>query len=188
MKNRKKKRKMKRIWNLHVLGMLVGAMVLFTINTQAQDEEPLTDEELTKYAVVMDFADLEKEKLKTDYNSMIQEEELMDGGRRFKELKAAGGDEAKHAEIEATPEEIEAFNKIEAANNENIAAFKEAYTTKIKDKEQLGAGLYNRITKALKTDEELKTRYTAILETAKSERAAAEEAIEGAEASKEEGQ
>jgi hypothetical protein len=186
MKNRKKKRKMKRIWNLHVLGMLVGAMVLFTINTQAQDEEPLTDEELTKYAVVMDFADLEKEKLKTDYNSMIQEEELMDGGRRFKELKAA--DEAKLAEIEATPEEIEAFNKIETANNENIAAFKEAYTTKIKDKEQLGAGLYNRITKALKTDEELKTRYTAILETVRSERAVAEEAIEGAEASKEEGQ
>lgn len=168
---------MKRIWNLQVLGMVLGAMIFCAANIQAQDEEPLTDEELTKYAVVMDFADQEKEKLKTDYNAMIQAEELMDGGRRFKELKAAGGDEAKLAEIEATPEEIEAFNKIETANNENIAAFKEAYTTKIKDKEQLGAGLYNRITKALKADEELKTRYTVILETVMSERTAAEETL-----------
>ena len=179
---------MKRIWNFKVLGMLLSAVMLGTINLNAQDEEPLTDEELTKYALVMDFADQEKEKLKTDYNAMIQAEELMDGGRRFKELKAAGEDEAKLAEIEATPEEIEVFNKIETANNENIEAFKEAYTTKIKDNEQLGAALYNRITKALRSDEELKTRYTAILEGIQSERAAAEEAEEGAEASSGDGQ
>ena len=162
---------------MRVLSMIVGAMVFCTLSIHAQDEEPITDEELTKYAVVMDFADQEKERLKTDYNSMIQDEELMTGGKRFKELKTAGGDETKLAEIEATPEEIEVFNKIEAANNENIAAFKEAYTTKIKDKEQLGAGLYNKITKALKTDEELKTRYVAVLETVKSERASAEEKV-----------
>ncbi len=173
---------MKRIWKLPVLSFLAGFMLLSVVNTQAQDEEPLTDEELTKYALVMDYAEQEKQRLKTDYNEMIQAEELMDGGRRFKELNAAGGDEEKLAEIEATPEEIEVFNKIVAANDENIAAFKEAYTTKIKDSEQLGAGLYNRITKALKSDEELKTRYTAIFETVQSERAAAEEEMEGAEA------
>jgi uncharacterized protein YktA (UPF0223 family) len=145
---------------------------------QAQDEAPLTDEELKKYALVMDFADQEKAKLKDSYNAMIQDQELMAGGKRFKELKAAGGDEAKLSEISATPEEIEVFNTIEAANNENIAAFKEAYTAKIKDKEQLGAGLYNRISKALKADADLKARYTAIMESVKSERASAEEAGE----------
>lgn len=185
MKNRKKRMKMKRIWNLHVLSMVCGATLFGVLITQAQDTEPVTDDELTKYALVMDFADLEKEKLKTDYNGMIQAEELMTGGKRFKELKGAGGDEAKLAEIEATPEEIEAFSKIETANDENIAAFKEAYTSKIKDKEQLGAGLYNKITKALKTDEELKTRYVAILEGIKDERVSAEEELKEGEESSE---
>ena len=168
---------MKRNCNLNVLCMVFGAMIFCAISIQAQDEEPVTDEELTKYSLVMDYADQEKEKLKTDYNAMIQAEELMDGGRRFKELKGAGGDEAKLAEIEATPEEIEAYNKIEMANSENITAFKEAYTTKIKDKEQLGAGLYNKITKALKTDEELKSRYGVIMESVQSERASADDEV-----------
>ena len=174
---------MKKSWNLNVFGLLTVAMIFGVLSIQAQDEEPLTDEELKKYALVMDYADQEKERLKNDYNEMIQAEELMDGGRRFKELKEADGDEAKLAEIEATPEEIEVYNKIETANNENIEAFKTAYTDKIKDQEQLGAGLYNRITKALRADEELKTRYTAILEEVKSERASTEEEIEGAETS-----
>ena len=170
---------MKRKWtySFMVLAFIFG----LSVDLQAQDEAPLTDEELKKYAMVMDFADQEKAKLKESYNAMIQEQELMTGGKRFKELKAAGGDEAKLSEIGATPEEIEVFNTIEAANNENIAAFKEAYTTKIKDKEQLGAGLYNRISKALKTDTELKTRYTAIMEAIKSERASAEESAESTE-------
>ena len=166
---------MKRKW------MYLALVVIFaglTIEVQAQDEAPLTDDELKKYAMVMDFADQEKAKLKESYNAMIQEQELMTGGKRFKELKAAGGDEAKLSEIGATPEEIEVFNTIEAANNENIAAFKEAYTAKIKDKEQLGAGLYNRISKALKADEELKGRYAAILESVKSERASMDEMSE----------
>jgi hypothetical protein len=173
---------MKRILNLQVLSLLLGVMILGVVNTQAQDEEPITDEDLTKYAVIMDFADQEKERLKNDYNDMIQAEDLMDGGRRFKELKEVSSDSAKLAEI-ATPEEIEVFNKIETANDENIEAFKVAYTEKIKDKEQLGAGLYNQITKALKSDEELITRYTAILETIKHDRVDAEETVDGAEVS-----
>ena len=171
---------MKRIWKLPVLSLLAVVMLLSVTNTQAQDEEPLTDEELKKYALVMDYAEQEKERLKDDYNEMIQAEELMDGGRRFKELSAAGDDEEKLAEIEATDEEIEVYNKIVAANNENIEAFKTAYTEKIKDNEQLGAALYNRITKELKSDEELKARYTAIFEAVQSERASEEE-IEEAE-------
>ena len=155
-------------------------MIFGVLKENAKDGVTLKYEELTKYAVVMDYADQEKERLKNDYNNMIQAEELMDGGRRFKELKAVASDSVKLAET-ATPEELEVFTKIETANNENISAFKEAYTGKIKDKEQLGAGLYNRITKALRADADLKERYTAILETVKSERLAAAEGSEGAE-------
>ncbi len=156
---------MKRKW------MLLLVMFFVISAAQAQDETPITDEELKKYALVMDFADQEKLKLKESYNAMIQAEELMAGGKRFKELKGAAGNEVKLAELKVTPEELDVFNKIEAFNNQNIAAFKEAYTEKIKDKEQLGAGLYNRINKALKSDDELKTRYATILESVKSERA-----------------
>lgn len=174
---------MKKIWNMRVLSLLLGVMIFSALTAQAQDEISITDEELMKYALVMDYANQEKGRLKDDYNAMIQAEELMSGGRRFKELKGAGGDEEKLAELEATPEEIEVFNKIESANNENIGAFKEAYTTKIKDKEQLGAGLYNKITKALKTDEELKSRYGTIMESVQSERVSAEEEITEEESS-----
>lgn len=170
------------IWKLQALTCLMVVMVLGVLDANAQDEEPLTDEDLTKYALVMDYADQQKERLKDDYNNMIQAEELMDGGRRFKELKEVADDSVKLAET-ATPEELEVFTKIENANNENIEAFKQAYTDKIKDKEQLGAGLYNQITKALRSDAELKTRYTTILETVKSERLAAAEGTEGAEES-----
>jgi len=173
---------MERIWNLRVLCSMLVIMMLGVVDAEAQDDEAITDEELTKYALVMDYADQEKERLKDDYNGMIQAEELMDGGRRFKELKEVADDSVKLAET-ATPEELEIFNKIETANNENIEAFKEAYTEKIKDNEQLGAGLYNKITKALRSDPELKTRYTEILKSVKEERMAAMESEEGAEAS-----
>ena len=111
--NNLKKMNMKRIWNVNVLSMVIGVMVIGALTAQAQDEAPITDEELMKYALVMDYANQEKDRLKVDYNAMIQAEELMGGGRRFKELKGAKGDEAKLAELEATPEEIEVFNKIE---------------------------------------------------------------------------
>ncbi len=164
---------MKWNWKYTLLSLMLTAFCVTGV--QGQDEEPLTDEELKKYALVMDFADQEKEKLKEAYNASIQDNELMDGGRRFKEIQGADGDEAKLQEIGATPEEIEAYNQIEEANKERIEAFKEAYTEKIKDNEQLGAGLYNRITKELKSDAELKARYEGILEGIKSERAEGEE-------------
>ncbi len=150
--------------------ILVSIMITGVYALQAQDEEPLSDEELKKYALIMDYADQEMERLKESYNAMIQAEELMAGGRRFVELKEAGDDQAKLEEIGATAEEIEAYNRIEEENNQSIAAFKEAYTEKIKDPEQLGAGLYNRINKELKSDQALNERYQAILEAVRAER------------------
>ncbi|MGI9545085.1 MAG: hypothetical protein ACR2MX_17620 [Cyclobacteriaceae bacterium] len=160
---------MKKNAKLLICGAL-GVLMLFGYQANAQDETPLTDDELKKYAMVMDFAAQEKERMQKDYNELIQAEELMQGGRRFQELKGAKGDEAKLAELSATEEELAVFNGIQTKYEEMVGSFKEAYTAKIKDKEQLGAGLYNRIGKALKADEEVKGRYEAILEGVKAER------------------
>ena len=158
----------------NVMYCALGVLLLLGYSVNAQDDTPITDDELKKYAVVMDYAAQEKERMQKEYNEMIQAEELMKGGRRFQELKGAKGDEAKLAELEATEEEIAAFDGIQTNYQEMVSSFKEVYTAKIKDKEQLGAGLYNRIGKALKADEEVKGRYEAILEGVKAERKEAE--------------
>ncbi len=160
--------------NLKTTGLLI-LLLLSAISVKAQDEAPLTDEELGKYAAVMLFADTEKARMGQVYNERIKGEELMNGGRRFKEIKDAKGDDAKLQELSVTEDELAVFNSIQEEYDAMVATFKEAYTAKIKDKEVLGAGLYNRIRKALKADAELKTRYEAIYETVKAEATEGEE-------------
>jgi hypothetical protein len=132
----------------------------------AQDEE-ITDEELRKYAVVMDSIDIMKENIQTEYNAMIQEEELMQGGRRFVEIQKVGEDSVRLTELNVTEMEMEAFHKIQEKYEEMTNEFKENYTNLIK--EDLGASLYNKITKALRQDEEVKRRYEEILAEVKSQ-------------------
>ncbi|MDN5202422.1 hypothetical protein QQ008_13630 [Fulvivirgaceae bacterium BMA10] len=151
---------------------LFGTLLLslfMTAQVSAQDDE-ITDEDLKKYALVMDFADVEKGKMGAKYNELIKAEELMKGGRRFKELKDTKGDSTKLQEIGATAEELEIFNRIETSYEEMVANFKAQYTEKIKDKEQLGASLYNKINRGLKSDPDLKSRYKDILAAVKTER------------------
>ena len=137
-------------------------------NVIAQDAE-LTDEELTKYANVMAFADMEKAKMQEKYNEMIKAEEVMAGGKRFKEIKGTKGDADKLAAIGITPEEQAAYDQIQGKYDEMAKEFKEAYTAKIKDKELLGAAVYNKVNRALKSDSGVKERYEAILAQVKAE-------------------
>ncbi|CAN5160361.1 hypothetical protein BH23BAC1_BH23BAC1_27870 [soil metagenome] len=151
------------------LGLFFGAFFLLSFASSsvfAQDEE-ITDEELRKYAVVMDSIDAMKENIQTEYNAMIQEEELMQGGRRFVEIQQIGEDSVRLTELNVTEMEMEAFSKIQEKYEEMTNDFKESYTNLIK--EDLGASLYNKITKALRQDEEVKRRYEEILAEVKSQ-------------------
>lgn len=139
--------------------MTILAMVAFT-TVQAQDAE-ISDVDLEKYAVVMDSIDAMKATIQKEYNALIQGEELMAGGRRFVEIQAAVKDSVKLAEIEVTEEEMMVYDNIQAKYEEMTAEFKESYTALIKD--DLGGALYNEITKALRSDAEVKARYEAIL-------------------------
>ena len=141
------------------LGLIVGLMAT-SLSTIAQDSE-ITDEELQKYATIMNQIDVLKLNLKTKTNEMVKGNELMNGGRRYKELKAANGEEEKLAEMEATEEEIAAYNSIEESITAMKVELKTNYTALIK--EDLGAGTYNKVKKGLAASPELKTKYETIL-------------------------
>ena len=144
------------IW---ALGLLIAVLAINS-QTLAQDAD-ITDDELKLYATVMAKIDGMKSEMKTKYNALIKDEPSMNGGRRFKELKTANGDETKLAAIGATEEEITVFNNIQAEYATMTGDFKAAYPSIIKD--ELGAGVYNRIKKALKTDSEIKSKYEEVV-------------------------
>lgn len=154
------------------LFMLAATMLLgLSFNVQAQEEE-VTDEELRSYAVVMDSAEVKKKEMGASYNKMIQEEEAMQGGRRFQELKNANGDEEKLEEIGATEEEIEIYTRIQEDYDAMVNEFKEEYTEMIK--EHVTVPTYNKVSRELKSNEEVKARYEEILSEVQEEREAME--------------
>lgn len=134
----------------------------------AQGEE-ITDEELQTYAMVMDSIDAMKANIQREYNDLIQAEELMQGGKRFVEIQGASEDSVKLQELGVTEEERMAYDNIQAKYEELTAEFKQNYTTLIKD--ELGGTAYNKITKAISSDQEVKTRYQEILSQVKKEKA-----------------
>lgn len=141
------------------VGMLIMALS-FGYMASAQEEDTFTDEELTTYATVMKWAEVEKDSMGSRYNGWIQNDEAISSAK-FSELRKAEKEGALET-AEATEEELAAFQNIQTKYSDMTGAFKETYTTKIK--EDIGAGLYNRLRKALKADEELNTRYEAIYE------------------------
>lgn len=159
---------------------IIFSGALFT-GASAQAEEEVTDEELQTYAMVMDSIDAMKENIQEEYNNLIQAEELMQGGRRFVEIQGAIQDSLKLKELEVTEEEKMAYENIQAEYEVMTAEFKENYTNLIKD--ELGGTAYNKITKAISSDGEVKTRYEAILSKIKEEKgedtAETEENVEG---------
>ncbi len=144
---------------------MLGAIFMFQ-NVQAQDEE-ISDEELQKYAQVMNTVDQMKQEAKDKYLEMIKSDELMAGGKRFNQIKKAKGDEAKLAELEVTEEEQAAYDSLVAKNAAFAADIKAKFTEMIKG--DIGAAAYNKIKKQLKTDDALKAKYEELLAALKEE-------------------
>lgn len=125
----------------------------------AQDEVSFSDDELTKYATVMVWAELEKGRMTDTYNEWINNDETL-AAARFVEIKNAGGDSLKLQEIEVSDDEVVAFEMIQTNYDSMTSYFKEVYIEKIKS--DIGAGLYNSIKKELRSNSEVKGRYKAI--------------------------
>lgn len=133
-------------------------LTLSVVSLKAQDEATFTDEDLTKYATVMVWADQEKSKMADSVEFWVKSNDKITG-TSYNVLSKAKKKGALE-EAEATEEEKTEFNIIQENIEGQKAAFKEVYVGKIKS--DIGAGLYNRLKKSLKSDEEVKGRYEII--------------------------
>ena len=136
-------------------------VAFFSVSTAFAQEAAITDEKLEAYVMVMDSVDALRAQLSEDVSTMIKEHELMDGGRIFNEIKSANGDSEKLTELGITPEQVSAYNEIENEMAERTNNLNSTFSEMVK--EHIGISEYKSIKKGIKSDEELKERYEALL-------------------------
>jgi hypothetical protein len=137
----------------------VSVLMLSSYKISAQEQ--VSDEELKKYAVVMDSINDLRASLVEEIRTMVQEEGKMTSAR-YTELSKTENDEAKLAEVKATPEEIAFLKKVTEKKNQGTAEINKTFQALAKN--YVGVSSYNKVKKALTTDTALKSKYETILE------------------------
>ncbi len=136
------------------------SLVVLSLHAQEEDKVEFTDDELISYATVMVWVEGEKSRMQDAYNTWIQENDSIEASKFSEILKASKSGTLD--EVEATETELAAFDSIEAKNEKQQADFKEVFVGKIKD--EITVSLYNNLTKALRSDDELNARYGVIFD------------------------
>lgn len=146
---------------------LLAVLSFFTFSSVSAQEnsEQVTDEELKKYAVMMDSVDTMRAELLESISEMVKNNEEITA-TRYNELSGIIKDEAKLAAAKATPEEIAAINKVIKARDDGTVKIQEVFVSLAK--EYVGAASYNKVKKGLASNPELKSRYEAIIASTKS--------------------
>lgn len=139
---------------------LITVLSLTTITAFSQDAI-VSEEELTKYATVMDSVAEMSVVVQATLSDMVKESEVMNG-TRYNELSKIATDEAKLAEAKATPEEIAFLNEVAEKKKTETLKINQAFQSLAKD--YLGAATYNKVKKALAADAELKVKYDSLIE------------------------
>ena len=129
--------------------------------TMAQDEPEITDEDLYKYALMMQVVDYMKKDISAVVNQMIKDQEGMTGQRYLELMKAKkSGDMAS---VDAKEFEIKFIDVVEGIKDER----KDAIKTVVSELATKMVGERGKTYKAIKAmlaeDEDLKARYDAIL-------------------------
>jgi hypothetical protein len=127
---------------------------------QAQEQEEITDEELTRYAVTMDSIEQMKASVLVKLEAKIKSHENITVAR-YNELLPALGNEAKMAELGATEEEILFMNEVNDMKNTLTVEIQTTFQTMAKD--YIGVKSYKKIKDALSGDMDVKVRYENIL-------------------------
>lgn len=138
--------------------VLFGGMGVGTFAQEAPPQNEVTDDDLKKFATVevmtVQFVEKKTEELK----NMIVNNEVIAGGARYNEIKAAWGNTAKEEEIKLTDEERGAFKAIKEFQDslqQSVVTYK---TELIKNDEILGASIYNKVNSAIKANPVLKEK------------------------------
>ena len=146
---------MRKIW---MFLALFGGMNLAVNAQEAAESEVITDEDLTKFAKVelmtSEYVETKTEELK----NMIINNEVIDGGARYNEIKAAWGNAEKEAEIKLTDEEKAAYQAIKDFQDSLQQSVVDYKTELIKDDAVLGVSIYNKVNGAIKSDPSMKEK------------------------------
>lgn len=139
---------------------VLAALICFNFTAvQAQDEE-ITDQDLYRYALLMEVVDQMKEQISTTVQTMISNQEGFDV-KRYMELRSAGASEAKLKELGANEFEVKFMIMLEEEQDERKEAIKEVLNTLAQ--KMVGVKTYKAVKSALASDPEVKGRYDAIV-------------------------
>jgi hypothetical protein len=136
-------------------------MALFSAKLFAQDAATVTDEELKKYAIAMDSVNEMQAVLSGQIKEMVTTSQTI-SAQRYNELFKVINDEGKLLEANATPEEIAFVKEVIAKKDAGTAKIKETYQLLAKD--FVGAAAFNKVRKAISSDEGLKTKYQSLMD------------------------
>ncbi|MFC5191359.1 hypothetical protein ACFPIK_06240 [Algoriphagus aquatilis] len=138
--------------------MLFGGLSLAAFAQEESAQNEVTDEDLKKFANVevltVEYVENKTEELK----NMILNNEVIAGGARYNEIKAAWGNSAKEEEIKLTEEERGAYKAIKDFQDSLQQSVVEYKTELIKNEEVLGVSIYNKVNTAIKANPVLKEK------------------------------
>lgn len=141
---------------------LFVALFLFIAGNSAvaQDEE-ISNEDLRRYALMMEVIDAMKQEISDITNEMIRNQEGIDG-RRYMELAKAKGDEAKLDAMGAKDFEKKFMTVITKEQEERKEAISDVVQILATKMLPGGGSTYKAIRDGLKSDTALKGRYDTI--------------------------
>ena len=140
--------------------ILFSILSLITISSAFSQDEPVTEEELMRYATAMDSINEMSAEVIVLITDMVKNTELMNAAR-YNELSQIIDDKAKLTEANATEEEIAFVNGIAVKKDEATAQINKAFQNLAKD--YVTVPTYTKVKKALSTDAVLKEKYDALM-------------------------
>ena len=140
---------------------ITALALFFVISAQSQDDSSIvSDEELQRYAVMMDSIEAMRQTLLAEISEMVKSNEKITVAR-YNELSKIMKDESKLEAAQATPDEITALKEVQARKDSGTVEINDVF--KSVAKEYVGAATYNKVKKALNEDAEVKSKYQVML-------------------------
>lgn len=135
--------------------------ICLSLAAAAQDDKTkVSDEELLKYATLMDSVNEMSASVRLMLADMVKNDTTMNASR-YNELSKIVNDEAALAEAKATPAEIAFVKQVAAKKEEETARINAAYQAIAKD--YVTVPVFNKVKKALAADPLLKQRYDSLM-------------------------
>ena len=141
---------------------IIGALLIGITANVALAQEEISDENLRRYALMMEVVDGMKKEISVITNDMIRNQEGIDG-KRYKELSKAKGDEAKLVELGANDLEKQFMLLVYKKQEERIEAIGEVVSILANKLFTGGGKVYKSIKSQLESDEALKSKYDGIV-------------------------